>query len=206
MSESSATNNLAIRASTEFKAIRTLINGNAADLSALTTTQKASLVAALNGLQAEVTAAATSGGASINDAAPGGSTTYSSSKVVALDNAIRATITALTAADVGAASEAFATNAASNAAAAVKAEILGGASAAWDTLQELKVLLDGLDAENDGLLSAIGNRVRFDAAQTLTAPEKAQAIANIGAVSQAAFDARLGVETDYVATFNAGLV
>jgi hypothetical protein len=40
------------RVATEAKALRTLINGNAADLSALTTTAKTSLVAAINELKA----------------------------------------------------------------------------------------------------------------------------------------------------------
>lgn len=40
--------NLAVRAATEAKALRTLINGNAADLSALDTTDKTNLVNAIN--------------------------------------------------------------------------------------------------------------------------------------------------------------
>jgi len=42
--------NLATRIGTEFKSIRTLLNGNAADLSALTTTAKTNIVAAINEL------------------------------------------------------------------------------------------------------------------------------------------------------------
>lgn len=55
--------NLATRTATEDKAIRTLVNGNAANLSALTTTAKSNLVAALNEIKAAVDAAASSGGA-----------------------------------------------------------------------------------------------------------------------------------------------
>jgi hypothetical protein len=55
---------LATRVGTECKAIRTLTNGNATDLAALTTTAKGNLVAALNEVNAKP-----SGGASINDAA-----------------------------------------------------------------------------------------------------------------------------------------
>lgn len=51
--------NLAIRIATEVKALRTLINGNAADNSALTTTAKANLVLAIN----EVNAKPSGGGA-----------------------------------------------------------------------------------------------------------------------------------------------
>jgi hypothetical protein len=68
----------ATRIATENKALRTLLNGNAASLSALTTTAKTSLVAAIN----EVQAAAIVGGA-INDGATAGTSTWSSSKVAA---------------------------------------------------------------------------------------------------------------------------
>lgn len=68
---------LATRIATECKAIRTLTNGNAANLSALNTTAKNNLVAAMNELKSGLTAV-------INDAAPGTSTTYSSSKIVTL--------------------------------------------------------------------------------------------------------------------------
>lgn len=70
---------LATRVATECKAIRTLMNGNAANLSALTTTNKTSIVAALNELKSAL-------GASINDAAASATTTYSSNKIVALIN------------------------------------------------------------------------------------------------------------------------
>jgi hypothetical protein len=45
---------LATRVATEAKALRTLINGNAADLSSLTTTAKTNLVAAINELDAAI--------------------------------------------------------------------------------------------------------------------------------------------------------
>ena len=46
--------NFATRVATEAKALRTLVNGNASDLSALTTTNKANLVAAINEVAGEV--------------------------------------------------------------------------------------------------------------------------------------------------------
>lgn len=67
---------LTTRIATEAKALRTLINGNAADLSALTTTAKTSIVAALNELQSEVTNAA-----GVSDATTTTSTTWSSQKI-----------------------------------------------------------------------------------------------------------------------------
>lgn len=54
MSLATQITDLATRVATEAKALRTLINGNAADLSALTTTAKTNLVAAINELQSEI--------------------------------------------------------------------------------------------------------------------------------------------------------
>ena len=82
---------LAIRAATECKSLRTLINGNAADLSALTTTAKSSLVAALNELKAALDAAGSA--ATINDAATGSGQTWSSQKI---NSEITSAISALT--------------------------------------------------------------------------------------------------------------
>lgn len=76
MSLSTNVTNLATRVATEAKALRTLINGNAADLAALTTTAKSNLVAAINELQSEI--AASSG---INDATTTTTSTWSSSKI-----------------------------------------------------------------------------------------------------------------------------
>lgn len=136
------------------------VDGRAGDLSSLSTTAKSTLVAAINEVKNQVGAA----GAQIIDTSPSTTTVYSSSKT---DLQI------------------------SDARAALKDEILGGASAAFDTLQELVDYFNNLDAENDAdvasLFTAVGNRVRFDDAQTLTASEKIQANANIGSVSLADF-------------------
>lgn len=160
--------NLATRIATELKAQRTLINGNAADLSGLTTTSKASLVAALNEVKASIGPA----GAQINDAAAGTTTVYSSTKTVA---AIDAAITALVA----------------------------SSPATLDTLNELATALGNDPAFATTITTALGNRVRVDAAQAFTAPQQTQGRGNIGAAS--AVD--LGdPTTDFVTTFNAGLV
>lgn len=68
---------LTTRISTEMKLLHTFINGNAADLSGLTTTAKSNLVAALNELKAAI-----AGASGINDAALSTSTSYSSQKTV----------------------------------------------------------------------------------------------------------------------------
>lgn len=68
---------LTTRISTEMKQLHVFINGNAADLSGLTTTAKSNLVAALNELKAAI-----AGASGINDAALSTSTSYSSQKTV----------------------------------------------------------------------------------------------------------------------------
>ena len=72
--------NFAQRAGNEAKALRTLINGNALDLSSLTTTAKNNLVAAVNEVKTIADAAA-GGGVSINDTATNTTQTWSSQKI-----------------------------------------------------------------------------------------------------------------------------
>ena len=79
---------LTTRIATEVKALRTLINGNAAGLSALTTTNKTNLVAALNELKTLIPAASVS----IDDASTAAGTTWSSTKI---NSQINAAIAAL---------------------------------------------------------------------------------------------------------------
>ena len=69
---------LATRVATECKALRTMINANATDLSSLTTTQKGSLVAAINELKS---ALAASSSVTINDSSTGLTEVWSASKV-----------------------------------------------------------------------------------------------------------------------------
>ena len=69
--------NLATRLSTQAKALKILINGNAADLSGLATTEKSNLVAAINEVVGSV---GEGGGAAINDTGTSTSSVWSSSK------------------------------------------------------------------------------------------------------------------------------
>lgn len=69
--------------------------------------------------------------------------------------------------------------------AAAVSGLLGGAASAYDTLGEIQTLMASDDTETSGILTALGNRLRFDAAQTLTSPQKAQALANLGVVTSA---------------------
>ncbi|AGR47729.1 capsid-related protein [Sinorhizobium phage phiM7] len=163
---------LAQRVGNEAKALRTLLNGNAADLTALTTTAKSNLVAAINELKVAVDSAA-GGGATINDSTTTSTAVWSSQKVTdELD--------------------------------ALKDAILGpGVSAALDTLKELGDALAANDGDIATITTALANRVRFDAAQTLTSGEQLQARQNIAAVSTADVG---DTTTNYVTLFEAALV
>lgn len=90
MSLSTNVANLATRVATEIKSVRTLVNGNAGDLSSLTTTAKSNLVAAINELDAAIAAIDLTD--LISDATTTTTTTWSSSKI---DSAIDAAVAAL---------------------------------------------------------------------------------------------------------------
>lgn len=79
---------LSTRIGTEFKSLRTLINGNTGGLGALTTTAKGNLVLAINEVHAGIGGA----GASINDATVSTVSVWSSSKT---SGEIQAAVTAL---------------------------------------------------------------------------------------------------------------
>ncbi|MDD2810037.1 hypothetical protein [Rhodoferax sp.] len=66
---------------------------------------------------------------------------------------------------------------------ALKADLLGGADAAFDTLKELQTAILSDQTGINALLTAVNARVRFDAVQALTALEQDQARQNIGVVS-----------------------
>jgi len=155
---------LATRMATECKSLRTLVNANGADLSALTTTQKTSLVAAINELKTAIDSSGSS--ITISDSTSSTTQVWSSSKVA---SEITAAKNALT----------------------------NGAAAALDTLSELAAAL-GNDANfASTITTALGYRLRFDAVQTLTTEQKTQACANLGIGEP---------DTDFVTTFNSGLV
>ena len=155
---------LATRLATECKSIRTLLNGNAADLSSLTTTQKTSLVAAINELKTAIDNSGSS--ITISDSTSSTTEVWSSSKI---------------AAEIQAAKDA----------------LTNGAAAALDTLSELAAALDNDANFASTITTALGYRLRFDAVQTLTTEQKTQACANLGIGEP---------DTDFVTTFNSGLV
>ena len=165
---------------TDVKDIRTK-NG---DLTALSTSTKLSLVAAINELKTSIDGIGGSA-AGINDAAGNGDTavTWSADKIF---DSIEAAKTA------------------------VRDSILGGASAALDTLKELADALGNDSALAATISAELAKRVRFDAAQVLTASERQQARANIAAASiddVTAINTALGnVDYDFAADYQAATV
>ena len=85
----------------------------------------------------------------------------------------------------------------SSAIAQAKSDLVNGAGAALDTLSELAAALGNDASFASTVTTALGYRLRFDAAQTLTAGQKTQACANLGIGEP---------DTDFVTTFNSGLV
>lgn len=121
------------------------------DLTSLSTTAKNNLVAAINELYSDLGSA----GASIDDAAGNGDTlvTWSADKIY---DTIEAAKTA------------------------VKSDLVNGASAALDTLSELATALGNDASFATTIATQMGNRVRYDAAQTLDTAQKLQACTNLG--------------------------
>lgn len=120
-------------------------------LTGLSTTAKTSLVAAIN----EIHALLGSAGAVINDAAIDGNTTetWSANKIFDTIEAAKVTVTN---------------------------SLVNGAAAALDTLSELAAALGSDPNFATTIATELANRVRYDAVQTLTTPQRAQACANIG--------------------------
>ena len=86
---------------------------------------------------------------------------------------------------------------------ALRAQILGGADSAYDTLLELQQALQNDQTGIAALTAAIDKRVRFDAAQPLSNTEQSQARQNIGAVASTDIG---NTDTDFVALFEAQLI
>lgn len=158
------------------------------DLTTLKTAQKLTLVGAINSLFDALleidTGPPSEGGSSINDNAGTGNltVTWSADKIV---SSIAAATLAL------------------------KNSILGGASAAFDTLKELQDALGSDQSFATTIATGLNSRVRFDAAQSLTELEQTQARSNIDAGSKAILDALIiavgNTDRDLVAAYNDAL-
>ena len=128
---------------------------NQGDLSTLTTTQKASLVVAINELNATLVQMDKN---IIDDAQTVANKTWSSNKIV---------------------------SEISTKCNEVKSALLGGAGDAYDTLKELADLITENKELIDSLQELAGAHVRYDAAQELSPEQKTQARTNIGAADDA---------------------
>ena len=160
--------------------IKTLTQ-NQGTLSSLSTTAKSNLVAAINEIfTIALNAQAAAGGAQILDTAGDGVTdkTWSANKIY---DELTAAIAAL------------------------RTELTSGAASALDTFAELAAALNNDPSFATNVATSLANRVRYDAAQTLTAPQQAQARSNIGAASAAdltALTTAVGnTDADFVATY-----
>lgn len=160
------------RLGVDYKALETKI-GN---LTALTTTEKTNLVAAINELHSAINAInnQVANASAINDTTTSTTTSWSSSKTstelqkVADDAVLKIQ--------------------------QLKDDLLGGASSAFDTFKELQDMFNNDASYASKVADALAKRVRVDAAQTFTVDEQKQACANIG----------IGDPTvDYVAIYNA---
>ena len=148
---------LATRVATEFKTVKSLLSGNnTGDLTALTTTAKSSLLAAIN----EVNAKPSSTGPAISDATTTTTSVWSSTKTNQVITDARAAVKTEI---LGA-----------------------GVPAALDTLDELAAALGDDASFATTVTTGLGNRVRVDtAAQGLTTQQQANARTNIAAAGTA---------------------
>lgn len=121
------------------------------DLTALSTTAKGNLVAAIN----ELYAMASSAGATIDDNAGAGATAvaWSADKITS---------------EIAIARQ------------GAKDDLINGAGAALDTLKELADALNNDPNFAATIATDLANRVRYDAIQTLNTAQKLQACTNIG--------------------------
>lgn len=127
------------------------LKASSGDLTALSTTAKGNLVAAIN----ELYTMASSAGATIDDNAGAGATAvaWSADKITS---------------EIAIARQ------------GAKDDLINGAGAALDTLKELADALNNDPNFAATIASDLANRVRYDAIQTLSTAQKLQACTNIG--------------------------
>ena len=180
---------LATALGTDVGLMQALVNGGAADLSALTTTEKTNLVLAMNELKSRVDAAGVAWGQTETDgriqAAKGSISSPALDKWASTQDVV----------DHVAAREAVAISAATTAAVN---QITNGAGAAYDTLIEIQNELQADDTVITGILAALENRLRFDASQTLTEAQQITVCTNAG-VGDPTFDYAGAYQTAKVA-------
>jgi len=144
------------------------LNGNAADLTGLSTSAKNNLVAAINEVLGIAQAAANSGytdgqADSRVQAAKGSLTTAASDKWASTADLI-----------------AELANVQANAVTAAVNQITDGAGDAYNTLKEIQTDLEGDQTVLDNLMAAVSKRVAVDQVQSFSAAEKLQGCENLG--------------------------
>jgi hypothetical protein len=185
---------------TDYKRIVGWIGG----LNSLSTTDKTSLVNAINEVNAKPSGG---GGSAIDDGDNGSSTTstYSAAKITGL-NAAQDTVIAQKAVilDTAAVSDTSLTWSArriNDQIEALRTALLGGADSAFDTFKELQDLLAADDTEAAAFATALGQRLRLDGtAQTVSAANATVARASIAAVGTSDIG---NPDTDLVALYTA---
>ena len=170
--------NFANAVGTDVNLLKALLTGGASDLSALTTSDTTTVVAAINSLQAAITTL-TAGA-------------YSDAQADARVQAALGSI-ASPAANEWAATQEVVDHVATEIATAITA-ITDGADGALDTLNEIAEALQNNPDVITNIIAAQANRLRFDAAQTLTPAQRLTAGQNLGIGD---------VTTDYVAVYAA---
>lgn len=131
-------------------------------------------------------------------------TTAKNNLVAAINEIAQAAATGIDDGVTGAASTWSSTKISSEISGAVSG-LVDGAGTALDTLNELASALGNDPSFATTIAASVANRVRYDAAQTLTSPQQAQARANIGAAAASdvvALTTGLGTyDRDYVADY-----
>lgn len=167
-------------------AVANTFNTTIGSLSGLTTTDKSNVVAAINEVKSDIVAAGSVTSSQITDA-----TTVGKAVLTAADGP-----TACSA--IGAYTKAQTDSAISTATAA----LVASAPSTLDTLNELATALGDDPNFATTTSTALGNRLRVDAAQTLTAAQQQQAQTNLGVYSVA----QIGdVTTNFAAIFTGAL-
>lgn len=175
---------LATRVGTEFKTVRAEVSAATGSLAALATTDKSNLVAAIN----EVFAAG-----------PGTITADDITDATTLGKAL---IRAVDAAAARGALSVYSTAEADAAMAATAAAVVDAAPGALDTLRELATALGDNPNFAAQVATDLGNRLRVDAAQTLTGTQQTQGQDNLNVYSRA----QIGdPATDFVSIFENAL-
>lgn len=165
---------LATRVSTEVKAIRTLVNGNATDLSALSTTAKGNMVLAINEVSLNLANEIIARQGVVNDAENNANSLVTTSSNAKIRSLISTAVS----------------------------QVVDGSP---ELLNSLKELADAIGNDPNFAASigtALGNRLRLDTNQTLTAQQQLQGRQNLGVYSKAEIG---DPDNDLVAVFNSGL-